>query len=551
MDMSNYRELFLSEAREHLRALNETIIAMEANAADREKIDALFRFAHSIKGMAASMEYHGIADLAHRMEDLMDRVRKGNIPFAPEVADLLLEGHDLLDSMLENLEGGGDGKLDIDALVQKLVNYVPSSPQVEEPFAGRREDISPPPPPVGADAPVKTSANAAPEQGRDAHELQRTVRIKTELLDRLINITGEMITTKQQLLTIGKEVGSKKLDQAVEDFSKLLRELQNEVQKVRLLPFSGICDRFPRMARDLAKKRGKEIAFEVTGKEIEVDRGILEELLDPLTHMLRNAVDHGVEPPQERIGKGKKPEGRIHLSARREKDQVIVTIEDDGKGMQPARLVEAAVAKGFLKPEEARHISHGEALMLTCLPGFSTAGEVTDISGRGVGMDSVHSAIKGIGGSLLIQSEPERGTRITMKLPLTVAIIHILIVSCGDSTFGIPVTKILRMVDLQRAQILERGRKKVFLMDEQEIPLLSLARILGLPAARARSGTVPTLVAEMRGKRVGLAVDRFIGQQEVYIKSLGRPLSKLKGLSGGAILGNGQVIFIIDAANLV
>lgn len=547
MDMSQYKDLFISETREHLRAMNATIVALEQESGEKENIDALFRLAHSVKGMAASMGYEEIAELAHRMEDLMDQVRKGAFPFGTGVADLLLEGADLLDAMVNAVEKGS-APPDIGGLLQRLTAYRPQasekpSPSLfEEPEPAREgggEEKNLPEPPGG-------EGKAAGE--RRAH---RTVRIKTDLLDRLINLTGELITTKERLRSTGSALGSAKLEAAVEELAGLLRELHNEVQNVRLLPFAGISERFPRVVRDLAKKSGKEVSFAVEGKETALDRGILEELSDPLVHILRNAVDHGIETPEERVAVGKERSGRIRLAARREKDQVIVTAEDDGRGMDPARLTAAAVAKGLITPEKGERLTPDEALMLTCIPGFSTAEEVTDLSGRGVGMDAVHAAIKSVGGTLAIQSEPGRGSRIILKLPPTIAIVHIFLVSCADLTLGIPITNILRILELDRTRIVGRGKRRFFLLEEEEIPLLSLNRILGLPGRRPPGKTVPTLLAEMGGRRVGLVVDRFLGQQEVYIKPLGRPLARLKGVASGAILGSGEAIFVLDVANLL
>ena len=251
---------------------------------------------------------------------------------------------------------------------------------------------------------------------KPARRHDNTVRVRTEILDNLINITGELITNKHRLVNVSKIPGAGGVGEAIEELSRLLRSLHNEVLNVRMMPFSTITDRFPKIVRDLARKGNKDILFEITGKEIEVDRGILEDLADPLVHILRNAVDHGLEPEPDRVTKGKEPRGTLQLVAYREKDQLIITIADDGKGMDPAGLIASALEKGIITPEAAKLLSPRDALLLTCRPGFSTAREVTDVSGRGVGMDIVRSTIQSLGGTLTIESEAGRGTSITLKI---------------------------------------------------------------------------------------------------------------------------------------
>lgn len=549
MDMSQYKDLFISEVREHLRGMNETIVALEAAPGDREGINTLFRMAHSIKGMAASMGYGAMTDLAHKMEDLMDQVRKGVFVFDAGSADLLLEGADLLTEMVRDVEAGGTGERDIQDLAGRLAGYTPRSPGARSP--GETEDET------GEFAPMRAGEEGSnpalrqdtvPAEGADSFQ---TIRVRTEVLDTLINITGELITNKNTLMNISREMNAPVLEGALVDLSRHLRELHDEVLKVRLMPFSAIADRLPRTVRDLAKQSGKEVTFRVTGKEIELDRGILEELSDPLIHILRNAVDHGLEHPADRLAAGKPVTGEISVAVRREKDRVTVTVADDGRGMDPARLVAAAVEKGLVRREEGALLDPRQALLLICLPGFSTAREVTDVSGRGVGMDAVRASLQSLGGSLDIESEPGRGSRFILSLPMTISIIQVLLVACGSMVVAFPVTKVLRTVDLKRDAIISRGRRKMFLLGEEEIPLMSLHRLLGFRLHPTKGPSVPAVVVEMKGRAVGLVVDRFAGQQDVFVKPLGRPLNRMPGLSGAAILGDGHVIFILDPANLV
>jgi two-component system chemotaxis sensor kinase CheA len=522
--------------------MNELIVFLEKENGDREKIDSLFRAAHSIKGMAASMGYGGIAELAHRLEDLMDRVRKGILPFDAGAADLLLEGADSLESMILDVAQGVDGERDMAELKGRISGYDPSVA------------VAPAAPPLPGE-PAGTHPAVAKESGQVVRqkpgESGQTVRVKTEILDHLINTTGELITNKHRLFSIGSELDSVRLDEALAELAKLLRELYNGVINVRMMPFATVSDRFPRMVRDLAKKSGKDVSFVVEGEDIELDRGILEELADPLIHIIRNAIDHGLESGEERLASGKPAEGLVRLSVSREKDRIVICVEDDGRGMDPAKLLASAMGKGFLDPGKAAELTTREALLLVCIPGFSTAREVSDVSGRGVGMDAVNSTIQSLAGSLAIESEPGRGSRMILKLPLTITIINVLLAKVSPFSVAIPVTNILHTMELRRGLIKKSENQQVFNIGEETVPIMSLSHIFSAHAARPESEYVSLLITEVKGRKVGLAVDSFLGQQEVFVKPLGRPLARVRGLAGGAILGDGEIVFVLDVANLL
>ncbi|WP_243369861.1 chemotaxis protein CheA [Geotalea sp. SG265] len=533
MDMSHYRELFISEAREHLRVIAGHILALENCPEDRGTLDALFRVAHSIKGMAASMGYGEISELAHRLEDLMDRFRKGPLVFDSRAADLFLEGADLLQAMIDDVDRKVTGSRSIEDMIRRIVAF------------------------PGGHAPLPATGTASPASAvqNNAIPLEtappQTIRVKTDLLDSLINITGELVTNKSRIFAVSSRLSHPGLDNACLELSRLLRGLQDQVMKARLVPFSQIGDGFSRAVRDVAKRTGKEIALEVTGSDVELDRGILEQVTDPLLHILRNAADHGIELPGERRAAGKPPKGSINLTVRREKDQVIIMVEDDGKGMDPARLVSSAVERGLITGKDADRISRHDALMLICLPGFSTAGEVTEVSGRGVGMDAVQSALHPLGGRLLIDTEQGKGSKFSLLVPAGIAIMHTLVMDCGPMQVAVPVAAIIQTRQLERELILKQGKMRVFVLEGETIPLLSLNRILRIPSGPATGGEISLLICEIRGKRVGLVVDRFLSQHELYIKPLGRPLAKLKGLLGTAILGDGEIIYVLDVPNLL
>ena len=562
MDMSQYKSLFLTEAREYLKTINDTVVSLEQSPSDRAAIDSLFRGAHSLKGMAASMEYAYVVDVAHSMEDLMIRVRDGALAFDSGVADLLLEGADLIEGLLNDVEQEIEQRRPPADFPRRLSSYAPQQAQPkalvsqeeapsqapsEEPSQAPSEEQSEEQP----EEPSQEPAPAATEPGKELAGELSTVRVKTELLDHLINLTGELITNKHRLLNIGRELASPHLDEAVSETSKLLRALHDEVMKVRLMPFDAICDRFQRSVRALAKRSGKDLHFELEGRDIGLDRGILEQLTDPLNHILRNAVDHGMEGSAERVAAGKPAKGVVKLSASRDRDRVLVTVSDDGRGMEPRIMIQAAIAKRLITREDADLLSPRQALMLVCIPGFSTAKEVTDISGRGVGMDAVNASIQKLGGSLSIDSEPGKGSRFTLMVPMTISIIHVLLVQCGNVKAAVPITAVQRTIELRRQQVETVGKRQVFQLDGEAVPMVSLNRVLGLPLGRFPDGIVPLFVTEAKGRRVGLVVDRLLGQHELFVKPLGRPLSKLSGVAGGATLGDGEVVTILDVADLL
>ncbi|QEM69589.1 chemotaxis protein CheA [Geobacter sp. FeAm09] len=543
MDMSQYRDLFISESRGHIQVFNELIVRLEDGAADQAAIDELFRHAHSLKGMAATMEYQTIADLAHGMEDLLSKVRSGAFGFSPGLADLLLQGNDTLAAMISAIETGDERLPDAAGLVTRLAGFDPAGTPAT------------PPPAVTTDAEPGTAgrerAEAAPEHQPRHADSFKSVRVRTETLDRLVTITGELITTRYRLADRALRCEGAELAEPLTRLSALLRELRDEVFQARMLPFSFVADRFPRLVRDLSRKQGKEVLFRVEGKEIELDRGILEEISEPLVHILRNAVDHGMEPPEERVAAGKPGLGTIRIVVTRDKDCVTIVVSDDGRGMDPARLAGKAVARGMLSREQADALTRHEALMLICAPGFSTAETVSDISGRGVGMDAVRAAMHALGGGLAIESEAGRGSRFLLRLPISVSIIHALLVECGPLTLSFPVNAVARTIEVRREEIFEEREQSFFLLDGRQVPLRSLNRLLGQAPSPAAREFVPTVVVEAGGMMVGLAADRLLGQREIFVKPLGIPLSRVTGLTGGAITGDGRIVYVVDAAALV
>ncbi len=540
MDMSPYRDLFLSEARSHISAFSELIVRLEDSSCNPAVIDELFRHAHSLKGMAATMGYEQVVAIAHLMEDQLGRIRSGESVLLPSLADLMLEGSDALGRLVSLIESGGDAGENTDELIERLGAFDPAA-GTQEHFQGYQMH-------EGGDSSRETFA-PAPHHFRQTDSF-KSIRIKTETLDHLVNITGELITNRYRLAEAVRMASAAECLEPLNQLTALLRNLRDEVFKARMLPFAFIADRFPRLVRDLARKQGKEIQFHLEGNEIELDRGILEEIAEPIIHILRNAVDHGLESAEERVLAGKPRGGTITLSVSRDNDHVEIIIADDGRGMDPERLKLKGVDKGLLSPEQAAQMTQQEAYQLICTPGFSTAATVTDISGRGVGMDAVREAVYSLAGILIIQSQSGQGSRFVMRLPITVSIIHALMIRCGPFEIAFPLNVVARTVELKRAEILEEAGRSTFILDNLPIPLRSLRQALQLPEESRTEDPLPTVVCDVGGTLVAFSGDCISGQQEIFVRPLRSPLSHLRGVSGATITGDGRVLFIADASVL-
>ena len=612
MDMSKYRELFLSETREHINSLNQLAVSLEQEPGNRETIDALFREAHSIKGMAATMGFNSTAQLSHHLEDLLDGFRtSGDIPST--TIDYLLEGIDLLDGLLDDLQddrperstedyltkqplSAADGEEDhsepsptiissekkpeteeepdtFQVLVEldketpaaaargililreleKIGNLKTSQPDIDELRMGgscgqvrawlssslQKEQIEAALLKINGVENVRFVEDRRKKDRRERQTVGRTIRVSTDLLDQLVNLTGELITHRNMLNTAGRSRNWDELNKAIDRAGRLIDELHHNVLQVRLMPLQSITGRLPRMVRDLSRSSGKQVALLLNGTDIGIDRVILEGITDPLMHLVRNAVDHGIEK-----------EGAVSVSAGREKDMILVEVADDGKGMDPQMLRQKAVDQGLISQPQAYSMSDRDALMLVCKPGFSTAEEVTETSGRGVGMDVVKAAVQNLGGSLEIVSAAGAGTRFQIRLPLSIAIIKILLVSCAGRTLAIPITRVQRTLDLPTAEIFSAGQQRMFRLEEEEFCLYSLAETLDQQQA-ATGDTTWAVLIEVHGRRIGLQVDGFLGQRDAFIKPIGFPLNLLTGLTGATVEGDGHVTFVIDPQALL
>ena len=378
----------------------------------------------------------------------------------------------------------------------------------------------------------------------------QSVRVSTEQLDKLMNLAGELVITRSRINQLTLDFKSKELEETLSELRKLTGEMQEEVIEARMVPLDHILNIFPRMVRDLAKSENKKLDFIIKGKEIKLDRTVLDEIGDPLVHLLRNAVDHGIESPEKRLELGKKETGAIMLTASRQENYVIIKIEDDGQGIDTAELRKAAEEQGIISREEAEQLPEREAMQLIFTHGFSTASRVTDVSGRGVGMDVVKNRIENLGGSIKIESKPGKGTRFELKLPLTIALYQAMLVEVGNERYAIPFTNIIKNIEIRKEAVRHINGEEVTMESGKVLPLLKLRSLFGLPLEEREKLVV--VVAEKAGQVMGIVVDRLLGKQEVIIKTFkSKLLEETKGFAGATIMGDGNVVLILDINTLV
>ncbi len=654
MDRDKYRRLFIDEAKEGLALIQNELVAVEkaqkeAGGADAEAIrprfDAVFRSAHSLKGMGAAMGYTRFAALAHHLEDLADLGRQGR-PLPAEAYDLLLEGTDVLESCVHKVEAGDDDP-DASDLATRVAAFVLSlkmatttATTTPPPTPAPPATTTTAPPPKAASTPptvvdgdvsvlrVQIAADASAPQvrafvvlkalqalpgfvdsvpsgealrqsdipsfqkarvlevrfarsesldtaiekakacqgvkdvsvakveskdkddgkdkdgaGKDAAET-RTVRVRTALLDDLIDSVGEVLLTRSRLRALSAKLELPELNDLVDEVDRLTRELHGRVVAARMTPLSLMAERLPRTVRDLARQQKKSVDFVMSGMDIELDRAILDELQAPLVHMVRNAVDHGHEGDDVRAAAGKGVTMRLSLKATRDRDRVLLTLEDDGKGMNPQALRARAVDRGLIDKARADAMSDDAALELVCLPGFSTADVVSETSGRGVGMDVVKSSLEKLGGALRIASRPGHGTTITLVLPLTVAIIQVLVIDVSDdSAFVLPVARVEAALAVDDDAVSSAAGRDFIRVGGELVPLLDLPSWLGLEPLKIPGTAI--LVRAQEGL-VALRVRTISAQEEVVAKPLGPPLSAIPFVAGAAVLADGRAAFILE-----
>jgi two-component system, chemotaxis family, sensor kinase CheA len=652
MDIAQYLPMFMAEAREHLQELNLAVVRVEATPDDRETVDEIFRIAHSLKGMSATMGFEGMASLTHHMEDVFELLKRRRGGLDRATIDVLLECLDALEAAVDAIEADGTEHLDPAALNDRLQALVRAPEPVAAPApdapapaalaaaavaAGARvvhvaatlaedtlmpsvraymvlaaiaehgelvasvphhdavesfdglaveawlacehegdavvasvtgvpevagataaEFTAPPvvaaePPAVAGAAPAPAPAAPAPAPAAPApapapaapapKKAAATVRVDAERLDALMHGMGELVVHRTLVESLAAEAGVPGLTQAMQELTRSSQALQAMVMQVRMIPVDAVFMRFPRLVRDLSAKLGKDVELKLVGKDTELDRTVVEALGDPLVHLIRNALDHGLEPPADRVAAGKPQTGTLEISARHAGGNVVIEVRDDGRGIEPLKVGRRAVERGLITAEGAVGLDAKGAAELLFQPGFSTAEVTSDISGRGVGMDAVRTMIRELGGEVTLTSEPGRGTVAQIRLPLTLAIMAALLVEASGQPYAIPLDRVERTLRLADQTVRSVAGQRMLVLRDGVLPLLDGASALGGAPAEDADHAV---IVRGRDRRLALTVTRLVGQRELVTRPLPPAVADSAAVSGGAVLSDGRIALIVD-----
>lgn len=582
---------FLVESNENLDRLDSELVKLESDPSSAELVSSIFRTIHTIKGSCGFLGYSKLEKVAHVGESLLSRLRDKKLSLNPEITSGLLamvdairtmlgkiqatdhDGEEIYPDLIERLNRLQNSELDTACAAPtastskksaELHTHVIEEETTGEVAAGNRVAEAPqqtqhstPSVPAGLpeDAPTP---QRSPEDSSPRSAAAETIRVDVHLLDRLMNLVGELVLTRNQIAQYSARQTDPNLLSPAQQLNLLTSELQEEVMKTRMQPISSVFDKFPRVVRDVATAGGKQVRVEMEGKETELDRSLLEAIKDPLTHIVRNSVDHGIETPERRIAAGKCPEGQLKLRAWHEGGQVLIEILDDGAGIDTARVKSKAIERGVITAQRAERMTEQELLNLVFLPGFSTAEKVTNLSGRGVGMDVVKTNIERVNGSVNLQSLPGKGTTIKIKIPLTLAILRAVVVQSWGRRFAIPQVNIQELVhvdaDRVQTEIESVHGVPVYRMRGQLLPLVYLGKELKLnhPDARQDGDNQAWNIVVLRAndRPFGLVVDEINDSEEIVVKPLGKQLRALKNFAGATIMGDGKVALILDVVGL-
>lgn len=680
--MNQYLTMFIDESKDHLQAMNDHLLALENEPGDISIVHEIFRSAHTLKGMSASMGFEDIASLTHVMENVLDLVRNEKLEMNSAIFDALFTSLDALESMVQDIIEGGSGQQDVTEIVNTLnaiekgefvpadtsqadektqqptvldefqysvllqsiqsdhvayyieveinedcilkaaraymvfnaleqhgeiIKSTPSAEEIEQDqfdfsfnlFFVSNEDQSKLEAVIGEVSELKnvnvqklnettlkelangskgtkndpseqSKATAQPVQEKKQSQspkkatksgkgktssnanVSRTIRVDIERLDVLMNLFSELLIDRVRLESLAEEVKRQDLIETVEHMARVSTDLQNIVLKLRMVPVESVFNRFPRMIRDLAKSLEKKVNLNITGADTELDRTVIDEIGDPLVHLLRNSLDHGVESPQDRVAAGKPETGNIHLRAFHSGNHVFIEIEDDGRGINRDKVLSVAIKNGVITEEQSTTMSDNEVYQLLFASGFSTADKISDISGRGVGLDVVKSKIASLGGQVSVDSTPGQGTCFSVQLPLTLSIISAMLIRVGDEKYALPLTSIVETAIVNEKEIQVVHGTRMVNFREHVIPIITLHQILDCPIDETTDvEEYNTIVIRKGDKQVAIIVDEIIGQQEIVLKSLGKYLTNVFAISGATILGDGQVALIIDPNALV
>ncbi len=538
---SEYIELFLAEARENLETLNTAIVGVEADPTDTANVDVVFRVAHSVKGMAATMGYDHIAHLTHAMEDVFALLRERAGGLHREAIDVLFECMDMLSKMVDEVAENGESRTDPTALESDLRGLL------------RDRDDSAGPEVRAAVAEAVVGDVLVPDQPADLvgaavkdAQSRATVRVEAARLDTLLHMIGELVVRRSAVEQLAIENGDTRLVAAVGELTRASQSVQDMVMRVRMVPIDTAFARLPRLVRDLSHQLGKEVHLEIEGRDTELDRTAVDALVEPLMHLVRNAIDHGVEMPEDRK-QAKKPEvGNLLIAARHEGGEVVIAITDDGAGIDTEAVVAHARERGIIGTDA---VDSDQAIELLFTPGFSTRAEVTDVSGRGVGMDAVRSAVRGFGGDVSVRSEYGKGTTTELRMPLTLAILPALVVKAGGDSYALQLDRVDRTFKLEEVTLTTTVGQPVVIFDEGAMPVVNLAESFNRESA---FGT-PQFMVTVRSadRQLALVVDEMVGRRELVTRPVPERIRRDSPVSGGAVLASGEIAFIVDCEELI
>lgn len=673
MELSQYLEVFIEESKENLQTCNEQLLELEKNPENLAIVNEIFRSAHTLKGMSATMGYEDLANLTHQMENVLDAIRNEKIKVTPEILDVVFKSVDDLEAMVFSIADGGDGKRDVTTVVtllqaiekgedlqtasneaaatiapeihtlsmkyeafeqtviqqsfeqgfrcfeitvslrddcllkaarvymvfevlEKLGEVIKSLPTVdqleEEQFdhsfviaVVSKEDASDIEKSIrnvseveevtlmeltshhihnkevnglkeqSGEVVVKEQKDTIPKEtnttSRQSNPSSKTIRVNIERLDVLMNLFEELVIDRGRLEQISKDLNNPELNETVERMTRISGDLQSIILTMRMVPVETVFNRFPRMVRQLARDLNKKIELEIIGAETELDRTVIDEIGDPLVHLIRNALDHGIEMPEIRSKNGKSEQGTVKLKAYHSGNHVFIELEDDGAGINKQRVMEKAIQKGIISEEVAQTLSDRQIYELILASGFSTADQISDISGRGVGLDVVKATIESLGGAITIDSSAGQGSLFSIQLPLTLSIISVMLVEIEDEKYAIPLSSIIETAIVKKEEIMNAHNQRVIDFRGKVVPLLFLEDVFEVPKDSKDEEFYSVVVVRKGEKMAGLVVDSFIGQQEIVLKSLGNYLNDVFAISGATILGDGQVALIVDCNALI
>ncbi|WYP25354.1 chemotaxis protein CheA [Alkalihalobacillus sp. FSL W8-0930] len=663
---SEYLAVFLDESQEHLQAVNDHLLKLEKQPEDESIVGEIFRSAHTLKGMSATMGYEDLAHLTHNMENVLDLIRNKKKQATTEIIDIMFQSVDSLENMVNDIASGGDGKLDVTSLVAELEAIEKGSSQAVKEAAATTEQVdllevydeyertvleesleqgysvyqikveldekamlkaarvfmvfdvlnqlgdvikSSPATElleeeqferdfivtvVSKDSgeviknkilkiseisdvvvqsmtsfvhttqaedqtlqPVQekpSETKQEPEKGKDAQkapENNKTIRVNIDRLDILMNLFEELVIDRGRLEQISGELVNAELTETVERMTRTTGNLQEIILTMRMVPVETVFNRFPRMIRNLSKDLGKQVHLEIVGAETELDRTIIDEIGDPLVHLLRNSIDHGIETPEARMAVGKPAQGTVLLKAYHSGNHVFIEIKDDGAGISRDKVLNKALKNQLITEEDARSLTDSQVFGLLFEPGFSTAEQITDISGRGVGLDVVRNTFESLGGVVTVHSELHKGSTFLIQLPLTLSIIDVMLVETGGEKYAIPLTSIVETAIVNKVDLFSAHGQKVIDFRGKVVPLVFMRDVFNTPVADLDEDFYSLVIIQKGEQIAGLVVDSLIGQHDIVLKSLGNYLTNVFAISGATILGDGEVALIVDPNALI